>query len=81
MDSHMLKQYLQGEIDGLIMNPQFSLVAGVLMEIPIVMILFPKVQSQSLPAGEAGQSQSEVRVTNLELRVKVKVKPVRRNVV
>ena len=48
MDSHFLKQYLEGEIDGLIINPQFLLAASVLMEIPIAMILFSRILEPKL---------------------------------
>lgn len=43
MDSSLLKQYLTGNVEGLIINESFLLYAGILMEIPIVMILLSKV--------------------------------------
>lgn len=39
MDSTLLKQYLTGNVDGLVINERFLLYAGVLMEIPIAMVL------------------------------------------
>lgn len=39
MDSSLLKQYLSGTVDGIVMNEQFLLMAALLMEIPIAMIL------------------------------------------
>ena len=43
MDSSLLKQYLQGNVEGLEINESFLLYAGILMEIPIAMILLSKV--------------------------------------
>jgi hypothetical protein len=43
MDAHYLKQYLTGEVEGMKINPEFLLVAAILMEIPISMILFSKI--------------------------------------
>lgn len=43
MDANLLKQYLKGEIDGLVLNEQFLLSAAVLMEIPIAMVLLSRV--------------------------------------
>ena len=39
MDSNLLKQYLTGNIDGLVLNQEFLLLAAILMEIPIAMTL------------------------------------------
>jgi hypothetical protein len=43
MDSSLLKQYLAGNIEGLVINESFLLYAGILMEIPIAMVLLSKV--------------------------------------
>ncbi|MGB4774467.1 MAG: DUF6326 family protein [Daejeonella sp.] len=43
MDSTLLKQYLTGNVDGLVINERFLLYAGVLMEIPIAMVLLSKL--------------------------------------
>jgi len=43
MDSSMLKQYLAGEVEGLVINESFLLYAGVLMEVPIAMVLLSKI--------------------------------------
>jgi hypothetical protein len=43
MDSRLLKQYLTGNVEGLEINEEFLLYAGILMEIPIAMVLFSKV--------------------------------------
>lgn len=41
MDPTLLPQYLKGEVDGMVMAPPFLLAAGVLMEVPILMVLLP----------------------------------------
>ena len=43
MDSSLLKQYLTGNVEGLEINEEFLLYAGILMEIPIAMVLLSKV--------------------------------------
>lgn len=43
MDANLLKQYLTGTIDGLVLDEQFLLMAAILMEIPIAMIVFSRV--------------------------------------
>jgi hypothetical protein len=43
MDSNTLKQYLTGTVNGMVFNQGHLLAAGILMEIPIVMVLFSRV--------------------------------------
>lgn len=43
MDSNLLKQYLTGTVEGLIIDETFLLYAGILMELPIVMILLSRL--------------------------------------
>lgn len=43
MDSNLLKQYLQGSVEGMTINESFLLYAGILMEIPIAMVLLSKI--------------------------------------
>lgn len=43
MDASLLKQYLTGNVEGMKINENFLLAAGVLMEIPISMILFARI--------------------------------------
>lgn len=43
MDSSLLKQYLTGNVEGLIINESFLLYAGILMEVPIVMVLLSRI--------------------------------------
>jgi hypothetical protein len=43
MDANLLKQYLTGTIDGLVLDEQFLLMAAILMEIPIAMIVFSRI--------------------------------------
>lgn len=43
MDSSLLKQYLSGDVEGMKINENFLLAAGILMEIPISMILFARI--------------------------------------
>jgi hypothetical protein len=48
MDSSLLKQYLTGNVDGLAINENFLLYAGILMEIPIVMVLISRVLRKNM---------------------------------
>lgn len=43
MDSNLLKQYLIGNVEGLVIDEAFLLYAGILMEIPIAMILLSRL--------------------------------------
>ena len=43
MDSALLKQYLTGTINGLVLDEQFLLMAAILMEIPIAMTLLSQI--------------------------------------
>ncbi len=43
MDSSLLKQYLKGSVEGMEINENFLLAAGILMEIPISMILLSRI--------------------------------------
>jgi hypothetical protein len=43
MDDHLLKQYLQGKVNGMEINQQFLLAGAILMEIPIAMVLLSRV--------------------------------------
>lgn len=43
MDSSLLKQYLTGSVEGMKINENFLLAAGILMEIPISMILLARI--------------------------------------
>jgi Family of unknown function (DUF6326) len=43
MDSSLLKQYLTGRVEGLVIDEVFLLYAGILMEIPIAMILLSRL--------------------------------------
>lgn len=43
MNSNLLKQYLTGNVEGLTIDENFLLYAGILMEIPIAMVLLSKV--------------------------------------
>ena len=43
MDSNLLKQYLTGTIDGLVLDEQFLLMAAILMEIPIAMTILSRI--------------------------------------
>ena len=43
MDSSLLTQYLSGSVEGLDINEQFLLFAGILMEIPIAMVLLSRI--------------------------------------
>ena len=48
MDSTLLKQYLTGTVEGLIINESFLLYAGILMEIPIAMVLLSKILTKNI---------------------------------
>ncbi len=48
MDSSLLKQYLTGNVDGLAINENFLLYAGILMEIPIAMVLLSRVLRKNM---------------------------------
>ncbi len=48
MDSSLLKQYLTGNVDGLIINEEFLVYAGILMEIPIAMVLLSRVLGKNI---------------------------------
>ncbi len=43
MDAQLLKQYLSGTIDGLVLDESFLLMAAILMEIPIAMTVLSKL--------------------------------------
>ncbi|HMQ48969.1 MAG TPA: DUF6326 family protein [Saprospiraceae bacterium] len=43
MDPNLLKKFLTGNVDGLIINEPFLLAAAVLMEIPIAMVLLSRI--------------------------------------
>ena len=46
MDSSLLKQYLTGTVEGMTIDKNFLLYAGILMEIPIAMVLLSKILTQ-----------------------------------
>ena len=46
MDSSLLKQYLTGTVEGMTIDKNFLLYAGILMEIPIAMVLLSKILPQ-----------------------------------
>lgn len=48
MDSTLLKQYLTGTVEGLTINENFLLYAGILMEIPIAMVLLSKILTKNI---------------------------------
>lgn len=48
MDSNLLKQYLTGNVEGMVINEIFLLYAGILMELPIAMVLLSKVLNKRL---------------------------------
>lgn len=48
MDSSLLKQYLTGNVEGLLINESFLLYAAILMEIPIAMILLSKILNKKV---------------------------------
>jgi hypothetical protein len=50
MDSSLLKQYLTGNVEGLVIDEAFLLYAGILMEIPIAMILLSRVLKERVNA-------------------------------
>lgn len=43
MDAHLLRQYLNGQVEGMIIDETFLLYAGMLMELPIAMVLLCRV--------------------------------------
>ncbi|NBW39177.1 MAG: hypothetical protein EBR30_29995, partial [Cytophagia bacterium] len=43
MDSSLLKQYLTGNVEGLVVDETFLLYAGMLMELPIAMVLLSRL--------------------------------------
>lgn len=43
MDSNLLPQYMQGEVEGMKINERFLLYAGILMEVPILMVLLARI--------------------------------------
>jgi len=43
MDSEILKQFLTGTVDGLVINKNFLLGGAILMEIPIAMVLLSRI--------------------------------------
>ncbi|WNJ19478.1 DUF6326 family protein [Pontibacter sp. G13] len=43
MDPQLLNQYLSGSVEGISMTPEFLLLAGILMEIPIAMIVLSRI--------------------------------------
>ena len=43
MDSEILKQFLTGTVDGLVIDKNFLFVGAILMEIPIAMVLLSRI--------------------------------------
>lgn len=43
MDANLLNQYLTGNVEGMTINENFLLYAGILMEMPIAMVLLSKI--------------------------------------
>jgi hypothetical protein len=43
MDSGLLKQYFTGKVNGILINENFLLAGGLLMEIPILMIFLSRI--------------------------------------
>jgi hypothetical protein len=50
MDSNLLKQYLTGRVEGLVMDETFLLYAGILMELPIAMVLLSRLLKDNINA-------------------------------
>jgi hypothetical protein len=48
MDSRLLKQYLTGSVEGMTINENFLLYAGILMEVPIAMVLLSKILPKNI---------------------------------
>lgn len=48
MDSSLLKQYLTGSVEGMTINENFLLYAGILMEVPIAMVLLSKILPKNI---------------------------------
>ena len=68
MDANLLRQYLTGTVNGLEMSEHFLLYAGMLMEVPIVMILLSRLLPDSWNAGAnllAGLLKTTVMVITL----------------
>jgi hypothetical protein len=68
MDSKLLKQYLTGSVEGMFINEQFLLYAGILMEIPISMILLSRILKPKLNAWAniiSGTIQTVVMIATL----------------
>lgn len=47
MDANLLKQYLNGNVDGLAINETFLLYAAFLMELPIAMVVVSKIVNKT----------------------------------
>jgi hypothetical protein len=43
MDSNLLRQYLSGTVDGMVITPSFLLIAAILMEISMSMVLVSRL--------------------------------------
>ncbi len=68
MDTKLLTQYLDGTVEGIAINEQFLLYAGILMEIPILMILLSRILKPKLNAwanGIAGTIKTVVMIATL----------------
>lgn len=68
MDSTLLKQYLKGSVEGMTINANFLLLAGILMEIPIAMILLSQLLQPKANAWAniiAGAIKTLVMITTL----------------
>jgi hypothetical protein len=50
MDSNLLKQYLTGNVEGLVVDETFLLYAGMLMELPIAMVLLSRLLKDRINA-------------------------------
>jgi hypothetical protein len=48
MDSGLLKQYIKGQVNGMIISQEFLLAASILMEIPVAMILISRFANDKL---------------------------------
>ena len=48
MDSTLLKQYLTGNVEGLIIDENFLFAGAILMEIPIAMVLLSRILSYKI---------------------------------
>ncbi|MGL5888272.1 MAG: DUF6326 family protein [Bacteroidia bacterium] len=68
MDSHYLKQYLSGKVEGMEINETFLLYAAILMEIPMIMILLSRLLTKkwnALTNIVAGTLKTAVMVVTL----------------